>query len=99
MDGIQLVRAGVNGELEGPPPEEMRYLEVSAEPGEKHTYSILTVNSAGVPSEPSTQAAIIKRQFLRLTCMRCSPRCEHGESESHLIASIIHTVSHLALNI
>jgi hypothetical protein len=28
------------------------------EPAEKHTYSILTVNSAGVPSEPSPQAAI-----------------------------------------
>jgi len=35
------------------PPAEMRYLDVSAKPGEKHTYSILTVNSAGVPSEPS----------------------------------------------
>jgi hypothetical protein len=35
---------------EGPPPE-MRYVDVSAKPGEKHTYSILTVNSAGVPSE------------------------------------------------
>ena len=42
---------------EGPPPE-MRYLDVSAKPGEKHTYSILTVNSAGVPSEPSAQAVI-----------------------------------------
>jgi hypothetical protein len=42
---------------EGPPPE-MRYLDVSAKPGEKHTYSVLTVNSAGVPSEPSAQAAI-----------------------------------------
>ena len=42
---------------EGPPPE-MRYLDVSAKPGEKQTYSILTVNSAGVPSEPSAQAAI-----------------------------------------
>ena len=39
---------------EGPPaPPEMRYLDVSAKPGEKHTYSILTINSAGVPSEPS----------------------------------------------
>jgi pimeloyl-ACP methyl ester carboxylesterase len=42
---------------EGPLPE-MRYLDVSAKPGEKHTYSILIVNSAGVPSEPSAQAAI-----------------------------------------
>ena len=37
---------------EGPSPE-MRYLDISAKPGEKHSYSILTVNSAGVPSEPS----------------------------------------------
>ena len=37
---------------------EMRYLDVSAKPGEKHTYSILSVNSAGVPSSPSAQAAI-----------------------------------------
>ena len=42
---------------EGPPPE-MRYLDVSAKPGEKHTYSILTVNSAGMPSDPSAPAAI-----------------------------------------
>src|SRR5450631_3733581 len=42
---------------EGPLPE-MRYLDVSAKPGEKHTYSILIVNSAGVPSEPSAQAVI-----------------------------------------
>jgi hypothetical protein len=34
------------------------YLDASAKPGEKHTYSILTVNNAGVPSEPSAQAAI-----------------------------------------
>ena len=34
-------------------PQEMRYVDVSAKPGEKHTYSILIVNSAGVPSEPS----------------------------------------------
>jgi pimeloyl-ACP methyl ester carboxylesterase len=37
---------------EGMPPE-MRYADVSAQPGEKHTYSVLTINSAGVPSEPS----------------------------------------------
>lgn len=41
---------------EGPSPE-MRYLDTSAKPGEKHTYRILTINSAGVPSEPS--AAVI----------------------------------------
>ena len=37
---------------EGPPPE-IRYLDASAKPGEKPTHSILIVNSAGVPSEPS----------------------------------------------
>ena len=37
---------------------EMLYLDASAKPGEKHTYSILTVNSAGVASEPSAQVAI-----------------------------------------
>jgi hypothetical protein len=42
---------------EGSPPE-MRYLDASAKPGEKHTYSIMSVNSAGVPSEPSAQATI-----------------------------------------
>ena len=39
-------------------PQEMRYLDVSAKPGEKHTYSILTVNSAGVPSEPSAGVVV-----------------------------------------
>ena len=39
---------------EGPPgPPEMRYLDVSAKPGEKHAYSVLAVNSAGVTSQPS----------------------------------------------
>lgn len=42
---------------EGPPPE-MRYLDVSAKPGEKHTYSVLTVNSAGVVSEPSAAVVV-----------------------------------------
>ena len=37
---------------------EMRYLDASAKLGEKHTYSVLTVNSAGLPSEPSAQAVI-----------------------------------------
>ncbi len=36
-----------------PAPAEMRYLDVSAKPAEKHTYSILAVNSAGVTSQPS----------------------------------------------
>jgi len=37
---------------EGPHPEK-RYLDASAKPGAKHIYGILTVNSGGVPSEPS----------------------------------------------
>ena len=40
---------------EGPPgPPEMRYLDVSAKPGEKHAYSVLAVNSAGVTSQASS---------------------------------------------
>jgi pimeloyl-ACP methyl ester carboxylesterase len=36
---------------EGPPgPPEMRYLDVSAKPGEKHSYGVLAINSAGVTS-------------------------------------------------
>ena len=33
--------------------------DVSAKPREKHTYSILTVNSAGVPSEPSAGVSVL----------------------------------------
>jgi hypothetical protein len=44
---------------EGPPtPPEMRYVDASAKPGEKHTYSILTLNSAGLPSDPSAAVVI-----------------------------------------
>ena len=44
---------------EGPPAAaEMRYVDASAKPGEKHTYSILTINGAGVVSEPSTAVVI-----------------------------------------
>ena len=46
-----------NDTPEGPHPE-IRYLDASAKPGEKHTYSILTVNSAGVPSEPSARVFV-----------------------------------------
>jgi pimeloyl-ACP methyl ester carboxylesterase len=36
---------------EGPPgPPEMRYLDVSAKPGEKHSYGVLAINGAGVTS-------------------------------------------------
>src|ERR1051326_6322076 len=37
------------------PMPEMRYLDASAKPGETHTYSIITVNSVGLKSEPSGQ--------------------------------------------
>jgi len=44
---------------EGPPAAlEMRYVDVSAKPGEKHTYSILTINSAGVVSDPFAAVVI-----------------------------------------
>ena len=44
---------------EGPPtPPAMRFLDVTSKSGEKHTYSIISVNSAGVPSEPSTGVSI-----------------------------------------
>jgi hypothetical protein len=40
------------------PIPEMRYLDTSRHAGEKHTYTVVTLNSAGVPSEPSAEAAI-----------------------------------------
>ena len=39
------------------PLPEMRYLDASASPGEKHTYSIITVNSVGLKSEPSAPSS------------------------------------------
>jgi hypothetical protein len=33
------------------PMPEMRYLDTSAEPGEEHTYAVITVNSLGLKSE------------------------------------------------
>ena len=42
---------------EGPPPE-MRYLDVSAKPGEKHTYSTLT-------AQECRQSHPLRRQFLK----------------------------------
>jgi pimeloyl-ACP methyl ester carboxylesterase len=42
---------------EAPLPE-MRYLDTSSHSGEKHTYTVITVNSAGVPSEPSAPATV-----------------------------------------
>lgn len=38
------------------PMPELRYLDASAKPGEKHAYSIITVNSVGLKSRPSSQA-------------------------------------------
>jgi hypothetical protein len=38
------------------PMPEMRYLDASVKPGETHTYSIITVNSVGLKSEPSGRA-------------------------------------------
>jgi len=40
----------------GQPMPEMRYVDTSATPGEKHNYSIISVNSVGLRSEPSAQA-------------------------------------------
>src|SRR5882724_6512901 len=38
------------------PMPEMRYIDASASPEEKHNYSIITVNSVGLQSEPSARA-------------------------------------------
>ena len=38
------------------PMPEMRYVDASATPVEKHIYSIITVNSFGLRSEPFAQA-------------------------------------------
>ena len=37
------------------PLPEMRYLDASVKPGEKHTYSVVTVNSVGLLSNPSSK--------------------------------------------
>jgi hypothetical protein len=34
---------------------EMRYVDTSAKAGEKHAYSVITVNGVGLRSEPSIQ--------------------------------------------
>jgi hypothetical protein len=36
----------------------MRYVDTSAKPGEKHAYTIIGINSAGVPSQPSAEAVV-----------------------------------------
>src|SRR6185295_15763329 len=38
------------------PMPQMRYLDTSAKPGEKHAYSVITVNSVGLKSAPSVQS-------------------------------------------
>ena len=38
-----------------PPVAEMRYLDRTAKAGEKHTYAVVTINSAGLRSKPATQ--------------------------------------------
>jgi hypothetical protein len=38
------------------PMPEMRYVDASAKPGETHIYSVITVNSVGLRSEPSAHA-------------------------------------------
>jgi len=38
------------------PMPQMRYVDLSARPEEKHNYSIVTVNSVGLRSEPSAPA-------------------------------------------
>lgn len=39
------------------PPAEMRYMDLSVKDGEKHKYSVITINSAGVPSIPSVEVS------------------------------------------
>ena len=38
-----------------PPVAEMRYVDRTAKAGEKHTYAVVTINSAGLRSKPATQ--------------------------------------------
>ena len=38
-----------------PPVAEMRYIDQSSKPGEKHTYAVVTINSAGLRSKAATQ--------------------------------------------
>src|SRR5204863_4681345 len=39
-----------------PPIAEMRYVDRTAKAGEKHTYTVVTINSAGLRSKPATQS-------------------------------------------
>ena len=40
------------------PLPQMRYVDTSAKAGEKHTYSIVSVNSVGLKSQPSAAASV-----------------------------------------
>ena len=40
------------------PLPQMRYVDISAKLGEKHTYSIVSVNSVGLKSQPSAAASV-----------------------------------------
>ena len=40
------------------PMPEMRYVDTSAKPSEKHAYTIISINSAGIPSQPSAEAVV-----------------------------------------
>jgi hypothetical protein len=46
LDGISIPFAGL---------EEMRYVDRTAQAGEKHTYAVVTINCAGLRSKPGTQ--------------------------------------------
>jgi pimeloyl-ACP methyl ester carboxylesterase len=42
------------------PLKETKYLDATAKPGEKHTYTVITVNSVGLKSQPSAEASQLK---------------------------------------
>jgi hypothetical protein len=49
------------------PLAEMRFLDASAKPGEKHTYSIITVNGVGLKSQPSVPSRLLSRAIRDLS--------------------------------
>jgi hypothetical protein len=53
--GRPLFQSTTYHDTPGQPMPEMRYVDASATPGENHNYSIITVNSVGLRSEPSSQ--------------------------------------------
>jgi len=56
------------------PVPEMRYLDASAKPGEKHDYAVITVNSVGLKSEPSAAAAPQKEAAFQTPTAPATPR-------------------------